>query len=143
VRASSHRFLLALLLNVPSCPEILKLVRKRYPAEDPLDLVLRWCKELSETPDPTSPQQNALGIALDESGLDVMAAMLKTSDSDNALALLTLLYGEAQVRAERATLFALMRAFKSSLVFSRLFSNFRVVELTPEYLQSHESTFAG
>lgn len=41
-----HRFFLALLLNVPSRAEILKLVAQRFPGE-PSETVMRWADELS------------------------------------------------------------------------------------------------
>lgn len=43
-----HRFFLALLLNAPTCRELLKLVRQSFSA-DPAQTVLRWAEELSES----------------------------------------------------------------------------------------------
>ena len=45
-----HRFFLALLLNVPSRDDILSLVSQRYPGA-PIDTIMRWAEELSETSD--------------------------------------------------------------------------------------------
>lgn len=44
----AHRFFLALLLNVPVRAGILDLVARRFPG-DPVETVLKWAKELSET----------------------------------------------------------------------------------------------
>ena len=41
-----HRFFLALLLNVPSRVDILRLVTQRFPAS-PVETILRWAEELS------------------------------------------------------------------------------------------------
>lgn len=45
-----HRFFLALLLNAPSRTHLLKLVGQRF-AGSPVQTVLRWAEELSETSD--------------------------------------------------------------------------------------------
>jgi hypothetical protein len=45
-----HRFFLALLLNVPSRADILRLVAQRFPAS-PVETILRWAEELSSTSD--------------------------------------------------------------------------------------------
>ncbi len=42
-----HRFLLALLLNVPTRKDVLALVEKRFP-DASVDTVMRWAEELSE-----------------------------------------------------------------------------------------------
>jgi len=42
-----HRFFLALLLNIPGKPEILKLVASHFDGA-PIDNILRWSEELSE-----------------------------------------------------------------------------------------------
>jgi hypothetical protein len=42
-----HRYFLALLLNVSERPEILRLVRQRFPG-DPARTILRWVEELCE-----------------------------------------------------------------------------------------------
>ncbi len=47
---ADHRFFLALLLNVPRAPEILRLVAGRFPG-DPVRTVLAWAEELSESSD--------------------------------------------------------------------------------------------
>lgn len=47
VTETSHRFFLALLLNVPDRKEILRLVAKRHGSR-PVETILRWARELSE-----------------------------------------------------------------------------------------------
>ena len=48
VRDPDHRFLLALLLNVPTRDEILRLIAARAPARPPRDTLERWVGELNE-----------------------------------------------------------------------------------------------
>jgi hypothetical protein len=50
VEDAAHRFFLALLLNVPDAPEILRFVAGRFPG-DPIATVLGWAEELSESSD--------------------------------------------------------------------------------------------
>lgn len=47
IKGEEHRFLLALFLNVPGRTRMLELVKERFPAAEPIDLVVRWVRELS------------------------------------------------------------------------------------------------
>lgn len=77
VKRDDHRFLLALLLNVPNKSEILKLVRQKFPAADPAELVVDWLKELIATKKLNSHEPNVLGLAdFDEAHLLVVKAIL-------------------------------------------------------------------
>lgn len=49
VKNEDHRFLMALLLNVPERIRLLELVNERFPDVDAIDLVVRWVRELSAT----------------------------------------------------------------------------------------------
>ncbi len=46
-----HRFFLALLLNVPTRADLLKLVAQRFPKTAPVETVLRWAEELGQASD--------------------------------------------------------------------------------------------
>ena len=43
-----HRFFLALLMNAPTKPDLLALVKQRFPREAPAGIVMRWVEELME-----------------------------------------------------------------------------------------------
>jgi len=62
ITSEEHRFFLALLLNVPSREKILELVTQRYPETDPVEKILDWVEELSQTRVLGSKEPNALGI---------------------------------------------------------------------------------
>jgi hypothetical protein len=47
VKGEEHRFLLALLLNVPQRTRMLELVKERFPEAEAIDLVVSWVRELS------------------------------------------------------------------------------------------------
>jgi hypothetical protein len=57
-----HRFLLALLLNVPDRAGILRLVHQHLPERDPVDVVLEWIMDLKATKVPGSQEPNVLGV---------------------------------------------------------------------------------
>lgn len=61
VKNEDHRFLMALLLNVPERTRMLELVRERYGAEDPVELVIDWLKALAATKTFGSREANVLG----------------------------------------------------------------------------------
>jgi hypothetical protein len=51
VKEPEPRFLLALLLNLRSRTRILDVVREAIPGEDPVDVVIRWLRQLSKLDD--------------------------------------------------------------------------------------------
>jgi hypothetical protein len=62
IKGEEHRFFLALLLNVASREKILGLVKQRFPETDPVEKILDWVEELSQTRVLGSKEANALGI---------------------------------------------------------------------------------
>ena len=62
VTSSEHRFLLALLLNVPDRTAVLELIAQRYPDRDPVDAFVDWIEELSRTRELGSLAPNVLRI---------------------------------------------------------------------------------
>ena len=62
ITGEEHRFFLALLLNVPSRKKILKLVKQRFPEQDPVETILDWVDDLSRTRELGSKEANVLGI---------------------------------------------------------------------------------
>jgi hypothetical protein len=61
VKNEDHRFLMALLLNVPERTRMLELVKERFPDGDVIDLVVGWVRELSTTRTFGSKEPNVLG----------------------------------------------------------------------------------
>lgn len=62
ITGEEHRFFLALLLNVPNREKILELVKQRFLETDPVEKILDWVEELSQTRVLGSKEPNALGI---------------------------------------------------------------------------------
>jgi hypothetical protein len=61
VKNEDHRFLMALLLNVPERTRMLELVKERFSDADAIDLVVSWVRELSATRTFGSKEPNVLG----------------------------------------------------------------------------------
>jgi hypothetical protein len=61
IKGQDHRFLLALLLNVPERATVLRLVQEKFPSQDAVALVVGWVKELSATKIFGSKEPNVLG----------------------------------------------------------------------------------
>jgi len=78
ITSEEHRFFLALLLNVPDGEKILELVKQRFPETDPVEKVLDWVEELSQTRVLGSKEANALGIeGFDHNHMFVLEQMLR------------------------------------------------------------------
>jgi hypothetical protein len=78
ITSDEHRFFLALLLNVSGREKILKLVKQRYPEQDPVETILDWVEELSRTRVLGSKEPNALGIeGFDDAHMTVLESILK------------------------------------------------------------------
>ncbi len=61
IKGEEHRFLLALLLNVPERTRMLELVKEKFPEADAIDLVVSWVRELSAMRTFGSKEASVLG----------------------------------------------------------------------------------
>ena len=68
VKSEDHRFFLAMLLNVPERATVLRLIRQKFPDQDPIELVVGWIKELAATKIFGSREPNILGIGEFDNG---------------------------------------------------------------------------
>lgn len=119
VRAGSHRFLLALLLNLNGLSEIKRMVERYAPGPDPAETLMRWIAELAAEPATEPGEPNAIGVALDPCALDVMRALLDGHTDDGVLRALAGAYeGVDELQGELRELCA---AFRTSILFSPLF----------------------
>jgi hypothetical protein len=62
VSGEAHRFLLALLLNVHEKEHVLRLVQRRVPDRDPVDVVVEWVDQLAHVKVFGSDEPNILGV---------------------------------------------------------------------------------
>jgi len=83
IKREDHRFILALLLNVPDRATVLRLVKEKFPDRDPVELMVDWIKEMSATKIFGSPEPNVLGIGeFNESHLFVFKGLLEALTMD-------------------------------------------------------------
>src|SRR6266481_4745426 len=61
VKNEDHRFLMALILNVPERNRMLELVKERFSNADAIDLIVGWVRELAATRTFGSKEPNVLG----------------------------------------------------------------------------------
>jgi hypothetical protein len=77
-----HRFFLALLMNVNGRDRIFSLIRQRFPDAEPLDKVLDWVYEISQTRVVGSNALNALGIDdFDDTDVAILESLLQGKDA--------------------------------------------------------------
>ncbi len=123
VNDPEQRFFLALLMNVEGREQIFSLIKQRFPDAEPLDKVLDWVYDLSQTKVLGSNIPNALGI-VDFGDLDlfILENMLKnTSDEEMRNALQTE-YGIEDVAVLEQSLTNKKEQIKQSVIFQPLFT---------------------
>jgi hypothetical protein len=123
ITSHEHRFFLALLLNVPGRARVLEMVAQRFPARDPVETVMDWMEELSNTKMWGSSEANVLGIEnLDEDYLFVFESMLRGRSFEQTMATLAE-ESSAEFAEEQKDRFAeLYNSISDSLLFKSLFS---------------------
>lgn len=78
IDGEDHRFFLALLLNVPERRMVLNLIKQKYPDTDPVELALKWIKEMAAIRIFGSPEPNVLGLKdFETSHLGVFEGLLR------------------------------------------------------------------
>jgi hypothetical protein len=114
VTDAEHRFFLALLLNVPTGTEILRLVKERHPERPPEETVMSWVGALAA--------QNKLGMKLDGVQLDVFRLLLGGHGVPALVDLLKRDYDEADVVSATDKIDSFCRQLRAQPLFSTLFA---------------------
>ncbi len=118
VHDDTHRFLLALLLNLQRRSDILRMVKARVPDREPIDVVLEWVSQMNGA----APSQDGggLGIDLDDNALVIMRSLL--AGKSDAEVIETLRAEFDNVDEMRRDVIDLCAAFRESAVFAPLFA---------------------
>jgi hypothetical protein len=119
LHAPAHRFLLALLLNVFDRRELLRLVQRETGCADPVAQVCVWLGEISGN---GGESPNLIGLDLNATALEMLAAMWSGHGLAETLARFSARHGEAAVRAQRPALCALYRALRRCALFNAVFA---------------------
>lgn len=114
----SHRFLLALLLNVFDRSALLDMVAGAYPGLPPATQVVEWLAEASGN---TSRFPNLLGIDLNPTALAMIEHMLQGQSLRATLAGLALRYGDEAVSLAAPALSELYLALRDCALFQAIF----------------------
>jgi hypothetical protein len=121
-----HRFFLALLLNVDGKENIFSLIKQRYPNDDPIEKILDWVLELSETRVMAANSSNALGI--DNFGpfdLFILENLLQDRGPDEMKAAIENDYPADQAENLRSALPKKIDQLYQAIIFQPLFDDSR------------------
>ena len=119
-----HRFFLALLLNIDERVNLLELVQKRFPEDEPVEKVLDWMTELGATRVYGSDNQNVLNLAdFDDDCLAVFECLLKGADDSEVKATLALEYSSEYADSLEERIPEICRALRSARIIKPLLQN--------------------
>jgi len=123
ITSEEHRFLLALLLNVPDRSRIVELVGARFPNADPVETLINWIEELSKTKVFGSSEANVLGIDnLDEDCLFVLECLFRDLSLEEMQKQFKLEYAAAATTERERKLQGQAHSLLASTLFKPMFS---------------------
>ena len=118
-----HRFFFALLMNVEGKDRILSLIKQRYPNDEPIEKVLDWVFDLSQTRVVGGGQQNALGIdPFDDLDLMIFENFLNKKTPDEITAMIEAEYPAEKLESSSIKLPERIDKIKEAAIFGPLFS---------------------
>ena len=122
VTDNEHRFFLALLMNVEGKNQIFSLIKERFPENDPIEKVLDWTFDLSNTRVLGENIPNALGIEnFDDTDLFVLESLLKDRNAGEMESALKSDYPNDDTTEIAKTLPERAEKIKSAVIFKPLF----------------------
>jgi len=123
IEREDHRFFMALLLNVPQRRKVLELIKARFPEEDPVQLAVRWIKELSTTRIYGSAEPNVLNLLdFDAGELFIFESLLHGASDEEITAKAT---GGLETRTRET-----IRKIRSLTMFKQIFREERTSAAT-------------
>ncbi|HVQ55319.1 MAG TPA: hypothetical protein VMS29_01070, partial [Pyrinomonadaceae bacterium] len=118
-----HRFFFALLMNVEGREQVFSLIKQRYPDDEPLDKVLDWVFDLSQTRVVGGGQQNALGIdPFDDLDLMIFENLLGEKTPEQITAMVKAEYPAEKLEGSNVELSERIAKIKEAVIFGPLFS---------------------
>ncbi len=118
-----HRFFFALLMNVEGKDRIFGLIKQRYPDDDPLEKVLDWVFDLSQTRVVGAGQQNALGIEpFDDIDIMIFENLLANKTPDEIPELIKSEYPVEKLENSAFDLPDRIANVRNAVIFGPLFS---------------------
>ena len=124
VQNPEHRFFFALLLNADGRERILSLIRDRFKDADPVEKILDWTYELSQTRLAGIDNQNALGIAgFDDFDLTLVEYLLRGRSDIQMAEIVREIYAPEKAEALLPNLSDRTSLIKNSIVFAPLLND--------------------
>ena len=121
ITKDSHRFFLALLLNITSREKILELVKQRHPDQEPVETILDWVEELGHTRVLGSKETNALGMPeFDDSYVFVLECLLEGLGLDEIKQKATAQYPAKDAAELISQVPTLMETLREAILFKSL-----------------------
>jgi hypothetical protein len=118
VHGADHRFFLAALLNLPYREVIFDFIRRRYPGQEPSQVIIQCVRELAALKTPRTSAGNPLGFEFEDGELAVLRHLLEGSSPQEVVDLLGRQY---DVSGEQDRILELANALQTSLLFRPLF----------------------
>jgi hypothetical protein len=115
VSNSDLQFFLALLLNIPERPAILRLIEQRYPSRDPVTAIVSWVRELSE--------MGVLGARFSEPWLLMLQSLLMKRSDEEILKSFSDQYATQQIPNLVSGLNELSSGLRDSWLLQPVFQN--------------------
>jgi hypothetical protein len=124
---AEHRFFLALLMNLDGKENIFSLINQRYPGVDPVEKVLDWVFELSETRVMAANSSNALGIdGFDAFDLFVFENLLRDKSTEEMKESIKTDYPADQAENLTAALPEKVEKLRKAVIFQPFFDDIHV-----------------
>ena len=118
---AEQRYFFALLLNVEGRETIFSLVKARFPDADPIEKILDWVHDLSQTRVAGVNKSNALGIEnFDDIDLSILEGLLRTIPDSVLRDRITDEYGPGKV--DSSGFDQKLERIRGSVIFAPLFS---------------------
>jgi hypothetical protein len=122
VTQQDHRFLLALMLNLPDGQSILEQVQRRY-GGDPVDWVVHCVGEMANLPSPLANEPSILGLRMGEVEQIVFRSLLeRRSFQEMKAKLVDEGYGAEDLDAREGDLRTLFEGYRTLPLFRTLFA---------------------
>ncbi len=115
IHDQDHRFLLALLLNIPTREGIFRLIAMRHNADAPRELISRWLGELAK--------ERSIGLDFNALSLFVLEYALEDASIEQVEAALTTVYPASQVQAQATKLRQLWFEIRNAVLLKPLFAS--------------------
>ena len=119
---ADQRFFFALLMNVEGKKRILSLIKEKFPNDDPVEKILDWTFDLSQTRVLGENIPNALGIEnFDDIDLFVLESLLKDRNEDEMRESLQADYPNDDISKVAETFAERTGKIKNAVIFKPLF----------------------